>query len=384
MSLSEIETRFAEIRTLVESETDMNVEALELLTKEANELEERKTQLNKIAEERAALIEQAKSATVIVEQQEERKVNQHMEIREIAALPEYRTGWLKMQMGQPLTEEEKRSVAMANATSVIPVVTAQKIYDVIKQKGQLLQKIDLYRVNGAVNIPVQGTNTAAELHTENAALNAAPDTWTNIALSAYEITKLVRLSKSLMTMAMDAFESKLAEKIAEQIVIKAEGYILYGTGDAQPKGINAARAWVDGTSGVDWAGAAPTAAELIEMASYFPGGHYSNADWIMNHKTFFNRVYSLRDDSKYPLAKEVAGGYMLLGRPVVLCDSATDDDIFLADLKGIVGNLSADIVVEKNEASGFAYNAVDFRGSCIFDCDVAIPSAFVKSEATLG
>lgn len=384
MSLSEIETRFAEIRTLVESETDMNVEALELLTKETDELEQRKAQLNKIAEERAALIEQAKSATQVVEQQEERKVNKNMELREIAALPEYRTGWLKMQMGQPLTDEEKRSVAMANATSVIPVVTAQKIYDVIKQKGQLLQKIDLYRVNGAVNIPVQGTNTAAELHTENVALNAASDTWTNIALSAYEITKLVRLSKSLMTMAMDAFESKLAEKIAEQIVIKAESYILYGTGDAQPKGINAARTWTDGSTGVDWAGAAPTAAELIEMVSYFPGGHYSNADWIMNHKTFFNRVYSLRDDAKYPLAKEVAGGYVLLGRPVILCDSAADDDIFLADLKGIVGNLSADIIVEKNEASGFAYNAVDFRGSCIFDCDVAIPSAFVKSEATLG
>jgi HK97 family phage major capsid protein len=181
MSLSEIETRFAEIRTLVESETDMNVEALELLTKETDELEERKAQLNKIAEERAALIEQAKSATVIVEQQEERKVNQHMEIREIAALPEYRTGWLKSQMGMALNEEEKRSVALAGA-AVVPTVTVDKIMALLLKKAPLLNEITLFRANGPVNVPVQGTNTAAALHTENAAMDAAPDTWTNIAL----------------------------------------------------------------------------------------------------------------------------------------------------------------------------------------------------------
>jgi HK97 family phage major capsid protein len=320
---------------------------------------------------------------------EERKEETHkMEValtnKEIAALPEYRTGWLKTQMGVPLTEVEARSVAMTNASAVIPVETANKIYDVIKQKGNLLNRIDLYRVNGAVNVPVQGTNTAAELHTENAALNAASDTWTTIQLSAYEITKFVRFSKSLMAMAVDAFESKLAEKIAEQIVIKAEGYIIYGTGSAQPKGINAARTWTDDSTGIDWAAAAPTAAELIQMVGLFPGGHYSNADWVMNHKTFFNRVYALRDDAKFPLAKEVGDGWVILGRPVVLCDSAADDDIFLADLKAVVGNLSADILVERNDASGFAYNAIDFRGSCIFDCDIAVPTAFVKSEATLG
>jgi HK97 family phage major capsid protein len=265
MSLSEIETRFAEIRTLVESETDMNVEALELLTKETDELEERKTQLNKIAEERAALIEQAKSATVIVEQQEERKVNQHMEIREIAALPEYRTGWLKSQMGMALNEEEKRSVALAGA-AVVPTVTVDKIMALLLKKAPLLNEITLFRANGPVNVPVQGTNTAAALHTENAGMDAAPDTWTNIALASYEIVKFVRVSKSLMNQAIDSFEGYLVEQIAElNWQKKSNRYILYGTGDAQPKGINAAQVWTDGSNGVDWGAAAPTAAEMMEL-----------------------------------------------------------------------------------------------------------------------
>ena len=387
MNLKEIETRQTEIRELItadeSSENKMPIEEIDKLTEEVSKLNEERMTIEKELETRQALIEATLKGTGEVVEVKKEENKKPMEIREIAALPEYRTGWLKMQMGQPLTEAEQRSVAMTNASSAIPVETANKIYDVIKQKGNLLNKIDLYRVNGSVVIPVQGTNTAAELHTENAALNAASDTWTNVTLSAYEITKLVRLSKSLMSMAMNEFESKLAEKIAEQIVIKAEGYILYGTGSGQPKGIDKAQTWSDGSNGVDWAGAAPTAAEIIEMASYLPGGHYSNAEWVMNHKTFFNRVYALRDDAKFPLAKEVGAGWVILGRPVTLCDSAADDDIFLADLKAVVGNLSADILVEKNEASGFAYNAVDFRGSCIFDCDIAVPTAFVKSEATL-
>ena len=385
MNLKEIAEKREELRTRAES-PDLSIEEIEAMTAEVTKLNDEERALLVEAEKREELIKAtlAGKGEVIEVKLDERKQNKPMEIREIAALPEYRTGWLKKQMGQQLTEEESRSVAMANAGAVIPVQTANKIYDVIKQKGNLLNKIDLYRVNGSVNIPVQGTNTAAELHTENAALNAASDTWTTITLSAYEITKLVRISKSLMTMAIDAFEDKLAEKIGEQIVIKAEGYILYGTGSGQPKGIDKAQTWSDTSNGVDWASSAPTAAELIELASYLPGGHYSNADWIMNHKTFFQYVYALRDDAKFPLAKEDGkGGWVILGRPVILCDSAVDGEIFLGDLKQVVGNLSADIVVERSDASGFAYNAVDFRGSCIFDCDIAVPTAFVKSEATL-
>jgi HK97 family phage major capsid protein len=385
VNLKEIAERRAAIQAEVET-PDLPIERLEELKTEVEKLNDEERALLVEAEKREELIKAtlAGKGEVITEQKlDERKENKPMEIREIAALPEYRTGWLKKHMGVELTEEEARSVALANAGAVVPVETSQKIYDIIKQKGNLLNKIDLYRVNGYVQIPVQGTNTAPELHTENAALNAAPDTWTTITLNAYEITKLVRLSKSLMKMSIDAFESKLAEKIAEAIVIKAESYILYGTGSGQPKGIDKAQSWSDGTNGVDWAGAAPTAAELIELASYFPGGHYSNAHWIMNHKTFFNRVYALRDDAKFPLAKEVGDGWVILGRPVILCDSAADDDIYLADLSAVVGNLSEDIAVERSDASGFAYNAVDFRGSCIFDCDIAVPTAFVKSEATL-
>ena len=381
MSLSEIETRFAEIRELVASENhDMDVEAL---NKEVDELEERKTQLNKMAEERAVLIEKAKTSTTVVEQQEERKVQEKMEIREIAALPEYRTGWLKSLMGVKLNEEEQRSVALANA-AVVPTATVDKIMSLLVQKAPLLNEVTLFRANGPVNVPVQGTNTAAALHTENAAMDAAADTWTNIALASFEIVKFVRISKSLMNQAIDSFENYLVQQIADKLAEKIESYILYGTGSGQPKGIQYAQSWSDGSNGVDWASSAPTAAEVMELVSYLPGAHFAKAKWVMNHKTFFTYIYVLRDDAKYPIVREgIDGMYYILGRPVLFSAFAADCEYFLGDFSAVVANLSQDIVVDKSEASGFAYNAIDFRGACQFDCDIAIPTAFVKSEATL-
>jgi HK97 family phage major capsid protein len=385
VNLKEIETRMSEIKLEISDEKIAD-ERINELTEEVEKLKEERASIQKGLEQRQKLIDDTLAGVgeVIEERKEESQVEVKLEVREIAALPEYRTGWLKKQMGVPLNEAEARSVASANAASVIPVFTADKIWALVKQKANLLNEIDLYRVNGAVNVPVEGTNTAAALHTENGAMDAAPDTWTNVQLSAFEIVKFVRFSKTLMNMAVDMFEAKLAEKISDKIVEKIESYILYGTGSSQPKGIQYAQTWSDGSNGVDWASSAPTAAEVIELVSYFPGGHYSNAKWIMNHKTFFQFIYALRDDAKYPLVKEVgAGQFTVLGRPVLFSDAAADGEYFLADLKQVVGNLSEDILVERSDASGFAYNAIDFRGSCIFDCDIAVPTAFVKSEATL-
>ena len=52
-------------------------------------------------------------------------------------------------------------------------------------------------------------------------------------------------------------------------------------------------------------------------------------------------------------------------------------------VKRIVGNLAEDMRVDSSKDSGFAYNAIDYRGTCIFDSKVAIGEAFVKIAASL-
>jgi HK97 family phage major capsid protein len=391
VNLKEIAERRAAIQAEVET-PDLPIERLEELKTEVEKLNDEERALLVEAEKREELIKAtlAGKGEVITKIEETRKETQKpMEYRELIAKPEYRTAWLKSHLGFNLSEDENkaiaevRSVAQTNASAVIPVETSNKIFALLKQKAPLLNEVTLYRVNGAVNVPVAATNNDAVLHTENGLISGAADTWNNVQLSAFEIVKLVRISKSLMGMAIDAFENHLVEAISDKLAQKIEAYLIYGTGDAQPKGINASRVWSDASNGVDWAGAAPTAAELMEQASYIAGGHFANAKWLLNHKTLFQFVYPLRDDSKYPILREGADGYYIFGKKVLLSDYVADGDIFFGDFKAVVANLSEDIMVERSDASGFAYAAVDFRGYCTFDSDIAIAEAFTKSEATL-
>ena len=68
---------------------------------------------------------------------------------------------------------------------------------------------------------------------------------------------------------------------------------------------------------------------------------------------------------------------------MLLDDNVADGDIFFGDLKKVVGNLSQNIKVDRSTESGFQYNAVDYRGTAIFDCDIAVGEAFVKMAASL-
>jgi len=73
-----------------------------------------------------------------------------------------------------------------------------------------------------------------------------------------------------------------------------------------------------------------------------------------------------------------AGRYSILGYPVLIDDQVAANEAFLGDYKQVVGNLAADIQIARSSESGFLSNSVDFRGTAIFDCDVAQPTAIVK------
>lgn len=297
---------------------------------------------------------------------------------------EYRNLWLKKMQGT-LSDVEKRTgeIALTNAAGVVPTLTQELIFTKIVELAPIINEITLLRANGNVRFAVEGVNNAAALHTENALITPAADTMLYVDLGAYEIVKLIRISAAVRSMSINAFEGWITDQLAEAIARKIEEYLIIGTGSSQPKGLDKANTWTNDSNGVDWASTAPTAAEIIELAGYLKGGYARNAKWVMNWTTFLTDVYALRDDAKYPLVKEVGDKYYILNRPVLFSDYCPVGEIYFGDLKKVVANLSADIVVSMSADSGFAYNAIDFRGACTFDSDIALGEAFVKGEATL-
>jgi HK97 family phage major capsid protein len=376
MSFADIEQRMTEIRSVI-TETPDTID-VEALNKEVDEMEERKAQLNKIVEEREALMKKALTSTVVVAKPEERKVTLNME--DMIKTVEYRNQWLESMKS---FGGEERSVNAAAVPGVIPMVTLQKVIEKLRTVAPLLDEISLFRIPGSFSLPVEGTTNVAALHTENGLITGSADTIAQVKLDGFEINKLIRISRKALSMSIDAFEDYIVDKLAQYIGRLVSHYMIKGTGSGQPQGVDYAAAWTNDANAVDFGSTVPTGAELIELVSYLPGGYAKGAKWLMNHKTFWGEVMSLRDDSKFPLAYQDGDTYRLLGFPVILDDQVDDGDYFFGNFKQMYANFAQDVTVIKSEHSGLPYNAVDFLGACVFDSKVALGEAFVKGAATL-
>lgn len=385
MTLEQIAARLAELDEEVRGATD--AEAVTRATEEKKNLLERKAELDELEtrKQTALKIQSGIFTPKIIESRKENKPMEFENMRpdEVRGTEEYRSAFLKSLQGKPLNDMEKRvnEMATTDVAGVIPTMTQQKIFSKLTQYAPLLSEITLLQVPGNVTFAIEGTNNAAAKHAENAAATPAADTMLSVSLAGYEIIKVLRISKTVQAMAISAFETWLVDILGKNIAAKIGGYIVYGDGDGDPKGIDYAATWTDGTNAVDWASTSPTPAELVELVGYLKGGYHRNAKFLMNSKTFWSRIVAVQDNSKY---KILTDDYQrLLGYPVLLDDNVLDDDIFFGDYSFVVGNLSQNITVDRSAESGFLYNSIDYRGTAIFDCDIAIADAFVKAAPTL-
>jgi HK97 family phage major capsid protein len=382
--LKEIAERLAVIRQEAEVENaDLN--ALEAETKQ---LTEERAAIEAKIEKRKTLLEDIDKNGVVIQKFEERKDKkmefEKMTAEEIRNTEEYRSAFLKRLQGKPLNDIEKRANEMASTdvAGVIPTMTQSRIFDKLKEYAPLLSEVTLLQVPGNVTFAVESTNTAAALHAQNTAVSPSADTMTSVTLGGFEIIKVLRISATVQAMAINAFEGWLTDYLARGIAAKVGSYIIYGSGSSQPKGIDYMDTWVDGTNAVDWAGTSPTTAELVETVSYLKAGYHRGAKWLMNAKTFWARIAAVQDNSKY---KILTDDYKrLLGYEILLDDNVADDDIFFGNFReGIVANFSQNIKVDRSTESGFLNNAVDYRGTAIFDCDLTHTEGFIKSAPDL-
>ncbi len=383
MNFAEIKQRKLEIKELVQTKSE-EIDA-EVLNNEWDELEERESKLNAIVEKREALEKRALETNEVVEEMKPEERKEETEKMEINKAEEYRSAWLKVAKGDKLNETEQRTydneINLGDAAAAIPEITQNAIIRKIKLLAPLLDEVTLLSVAGNVKFAVEGTVGDGALHTENAAITPATDSLVTVSLTGYEMVKLIRISAAVKTMSVGAFENWIVDQLSEAIARIIEYYMIKGDGTDEPKGVDALT-YVDETNGVQWAANnKPTAAELIELVGYLKGGYHKNAKFLINHSTFWNHIYSLRDDSKFPIVQQDGEGWRLLGRPVLFSDYVTDDDIFFGDFKKVVANLGERVQIESQR--NVQYNSFDYLGSALFDCDIALEEAFVKGAAAL-
>lgn len=375
MRLQEIETRLSAIKAELEND-NADVDALE---KEVEGLKEERKNLQ--AEKRSKIITDISSGAGNPMPGFMPKIEVKEECRG-AKSPEYRNAFMKRLLGQELNDVEKREFAYTNgggnATSVVPIETANSIFDMMTKVAPMINEITLLHIPGSVRIPVQGTMNAATVHVENAPMAAAADTVTNITLGAYEFMKVQSISATVRAMSIPAFEAWLVSRLAEQLGLVLESEIIIGTNVTD--GIETNNVWVNNTTGIDY-GAAVTYDNLCALIALLPSRYDRNAKWLMNKAMFYNQIAMIQDANGNPIVVKDpvnAAAMRLMGYPVLISDVVGAGNAYLGDYKVMWGNMSQDVSIESDASSGFLSNSINFRGTCIFDCDAADNAAFRK------
>lgn len=378
--IAEIETRRLEIRTALEGTGEVDVQALQ---QELTELNDERTQL----EARRALAQSLNHGggnPIPSPEQNRQRSGEETE-------REYRSAWLRHLMGRQLTDAEERAYSSADnsAGAVIPTQTANKITQKMYAVAPILKLCNIFRIPGNVKIPIEGTTTDAALHAENAAITADADTLTYLNLTGYEVTKLIKASKTVETMSVDAFEDYIVKIVAETVARKLENYVFTGTGNNQPGGIciggkGANGAFTNNTDMLTVAAANDvTEANIITLYSMLGDGYENGAVWTMSKSTFFAYFHAIMNTGKNNTISFMDGKYYILGNEVVFTSSLVKGVAYFGNFNYEIINFAQDIKVEKSLVSGFASNSIDYLGSCIVDAKPAAGlGAFVKFVKT--
>ena len=381
MNLEQVTARLAELDEEVRGMT--KVEDVEAATENKKALLERQAELQDLEIRKQTALE-IQSGIILPKIIEARKEDKPMEKFTVDS-PEYREVFLKRLMGKPLTEIEQRefTVVPDTAASVVPTQLSNKIFSTITKIAPMLGEITLLRVPGNLRFAVAGVQTAAAAHAEGGvAVVPDADTMINVTLGGFEFIKVVRISATVRSMGINEFESWIADNIGKLLAVAIDNEII---NTATTTGGVIDGPWVENANQITYVPAnGLTHANIMSLIALLPAQFDANAKFLMNKATFWNQFAAMEDANGNPIINPdlaAPGKYIVRGYPVLVDDNVAANEAYLGDFTQIVGNLSQDIMVERSTESGFLNNSVDFRGTAIFDCDVALPAAIVKLNA---
>ncbi len=379
--LQEIEARKLEIRSLLESEQDIELEAIDT---ELRSLEVEKQQI----EQRAALAQGIQAgivpATTIESPKEERKMElEVMTKEEVQASAEYRSGYLKRLQGKDLTDAEKRALTNASnsAGAAVPTQTLNSIIDKLRQSSVLFNRVAVSYVPGNLSFVVANAKNAAAWKAQGTNGTAADDTVASVSLSGHELIKLVEVSAATSAMSIDAFEAYIVNEIGVQLAIAIENAILNGTGSNQPTGILTGVTF-DASNSTTWAANASIGYDnVVDGLALLPTMYHNSAVFVLNRKTLFGGIRKIKATDGQPIfaynAQDKAA-MTILGYPVVLDDYIADDTILLGDLSYYKLNFAQAPTIETSREAAFASGKITYRGLAVADGKPALAEAFVK------
>ena len=264
---------------------------------------------------------------------------------------EYRSAFMAYVMrGTPIPMELRANTVTTDVLGVIPTVVINKIIERMDEAGTILNLVTRTSYAAGVEIPASTTKPVASWVSEGATSEKQKKTTGKITFTYFKLRCEVSVSMEVHTMALDAFETKLAENVAKAMVKTIEAAIINGTGTGQPKGIlaetpNAGQA-IDAKAGVSYK-------LLCDAEAAVPAAYENTAKWCMTKKTFM-AIMALVDSDGHPIARlnyGLAGKpeRHILGREVVISDNAVAAKPFIYDFSDYILNTIYDMGIQRKQ-----------------------------------
>lgn len=381
--LKEIEARRLEIRKMLESDANVDLDGME---KELRQLEEEKKEIERRQSIAMGIQAGAIDANPIKPQtQPEARTFEGLERDEILSTPEYRSAYLKRLQGKALTSAEERALTTAtnSAGAAVPTTTLNMIVDKLRQTSALFPRVNVSYVPGNLSLVVANAKNAAAWKAEGTDGTPADDTVIEVNLTGYELIKLVEVSAAAQAMTINAFEAYIASEIGRQMAIAVENAILNGTGSGQPTGILTGITW-DTTNSTTWANGASVGYDnLVDGLALLPTMYHQNAVFVMNRQMLFGGVRKIKTQDQQPIFTynpQDPARNSILGYPVIVDDYMPDDTILLGDFSYYYWNFSQAPQIETSREAAFKSGKITYRGLAVADGKPALAEAFVKIE----
>lgn len=266
---------------------------------------------------------------------------------------EYRAAFQAFVMrGTPIPMElrENSNTLTSDVSSVIPTVVVNRIIERMEETGTILNLVTRTSYAAGVEIPTSTTKPVASWVSEGKGSDRQKKTTGKITFTYFKLRCEVSVSMETHTMALSAFETKLAENVAKAMVKAIEAAIINGTGTGQPKGILAETPnegqTIDASTGV-------TYKLLCDAEAAVPAEYETSAKWCMTKKNFM-AIVGMTDDQGQPVARVNYGvsgkpERSILGRDVVITETASSAKSFIFDFGDYILNTIYDMGVQRKQ-----------------------------------
>lgn len=220
MNIEEVEARASEIKGEVDSADEARMAELKA---ELDQLEERKAELKKIAEEAAETRTQVAEGSVQIDEVKEVIMEERtMTNAEVIKSAEYRSAFKNYIISGK--DEECRALLTENvATGKVPV--PEIVYDIVKnawEKEGIMSRVKKTYLKGNLKVGFEVDADPAVIHTEGAdAPNEEKLALGVVELVPASIKKWITISDEVMDMAPDAFIQYVYDEVTYQIAKKA-------------------------------------------------------------------------------------------------------------------------------------------------------------------